>query len=384
MSHRSLLLIPLIFCLVPVLEGSGSEDLSRTIVYTAGEDGYHTFRIPALLATPKGTLLAFSEGRKTSRDDHGDLDLILRRSTDSGKTWGPVELIYEEGGNAKITIGNPCPVVDRTSGKIWLPFCRDNEDVLITYSDDDGKTWAKPRDITGDVKKPHWTWYATGPGVGIQLQRGKHEGRLVIPSDHRESMGEGESAMHSHAFYSDDHGKTWKLGGTVGPHTDECQVVELSDGRLMMNMRNYWGRNGKKPELGNMRALAWSQDGGVSWSKVKFDKTLIEPICQGSMLRYGQLGEGARRNRVLFSNPASRKERVRMTVRMSYDEGESWPIARELHAGPAAYSSLTVLPDGSIGCLYEAGEKLAYESIRFARFSLGWLSKGRDGPLTQD
>ena len=149
-------------------------------------------------------------------------------------------------------------------------------------------------------------------------------------------------------------------------------------------MRNYWGRDGKKPVLGNMRALAWSRDGGVSWSDVKFDKTLIEPICQGSILRYGQLRKGARRNPLLFSNPASRKERFRMTVRLSYDEGKSWPIARVLHAGPAAYSSLSVLPDGSIGCLYEAGEKLAYESIRFARFSLGWLSQGRNGPSTQD
>ncbi len=323
---RRILLIPLIFCVVSVLEGSGSEDPSQTIVYTAGEDGYHTFRIPALLATPKGTLLAFSEGRKTSREDHGDLDLILRRSTDSGKTWGPLEMIYEEGGDAKITIGNPCPVVDQTTGTIWLPFCRNNDDVLITYSDDDGKTWAKPRDITRDVKRPHWTWYATGPGVGIQLQRGKNKGRLVIPCDHRESIGKGEMAMHSHA------------------------------------------------------SLAWSTDGGVSWSNVKFDRTLIESICQGSLLRYSQLGGGAGRSRILFSNPASRKERVRLTVRMSYDEGQSGPITRELHAGPAAYSSLTVLPDGSIGCLYEAGAKLAYESIRFARFSLGWLSQGKDGP----
>ena len=133
-----------------------------------------------------------------------------------------------------------------------------------------------------------------------------------------------------------------------------------------------------------MRALAWSRDGGVSWSKVKFDKTLIEPICQGSILRYGPLAKGAGRNRILFSNPTSRKARVGMTVRMSYDEGESWPISRELHTGPAAYSSLTVLPDGSIGCLYEVGERLAYESIRFARFSLGWLSQGKDGPSSQD
>ena len=175
----------------------------RRDVFVAGTDGYHTFRIPSLLGTPAGTLLAFCEGRKTGRGDHGDLDLVLRRSADGGRTWGPLELVYEEGGDAKITIGNPCPVVDQATGAIWFPFCRDNRDVLVTHSTDDGRTWSKPRDITADVKPKHWGWYATGPGVGIQLQRGPHQGRLVIPCDHREPL-EGRQATVSHCFFSDD------------------------------------------------------------------------------------------------------------------------------------------------------------------------------------
>ena len=138
-------------------------------VFQGGTEGYHTYRIPAIVLTNKNTLLAFCEGRKTGAGDHGDMDLMLRRSTDGGKTWQPMQLVYEEGGDAKITIGNPCPVVERTTGTIWLPFCRNNDRVFITHSTDDGETWAAPAEITGAVKKPDWGWYATGPGHGIQL-----------------------------------------------------------------------------------------------------------------------------------------------------------------------------------------------------------------------
>lgn len=344
----------------------------KTPVFTSGKEGYHTFRIPALLVTKEGTLLAFCEGRKTGRGDHGDLDMVLKRSTDLGKTWEPMRLVHEEGGTAKVTIGNPCPVVDDDTGTIWLPFTRDNDDVFITHSTDDGKTWAKPELITKSVKKPDWTWYATGPGVGIQLRHGPHRGRLVIPCDHRSPI-KGKQVTHSHAIYSDDHGKTWKLGEPVAPYTNECQVVELPDGRLLMNMRNYWGRDGGQKERDRKRALAWSKDSGHSWSDLSFDDGLIEPVCQASLVRHSWADSG-KQSRLLFSNPASTSERHRLTVRQSLDEGKTWANSRLLHPGPAAYSCLAALPDGSVGCLYECGEKNAYETITFARFSLDWLT----------
>lgn len=338
-------------------------------VYTSGKEGYHTFRIPSLLVTKKGTLLAFCEGRKDNRRDHGDIDLIIKRSEDNGKTWSKLSIVYEEGGAKKVTIGNPCPVVDQSTGIIWMPFTRDNDDVLMTHSKDDGKSWSKPVNITADVKKKDWTWYATGPGVGIQLTQGRHQGRLLIPCDHRELL-EGKQVTHSHCFYSDDHGKTWKLGETVAPYTNECQAVELSDGRVMINMRNYWSRTGKRPERGGKRAIAISKDGGHSWGKLSFDQTLIEPVCQASIERYSA-------KKILFSNPASTSKRHQLTVRLSTDSGQTWPKSRVIYAAPAAYSCLAVLPDQTICCLFERGTKSAYEQISLARFDLTWLQQKR-------
>jgi sialidase-1 len=244
-------------------------------------------------------------------------------------------------------------------------------------------------------KQPDWGWYATGPGVGIQLRHGPHAGRLVIPCDHREREN-GEWVMHSHVFFSDDGGQTWQLGGSAGRHTDECQVVELTDGTLLLNMRNYWGTTGKQPENGNRRALAWSKDGGATWSDVQFDAALVEPICQASLLalpvsaqnhpgveqlRDGSAAEGRLAGqsengaRLLFCNPAN-TSRVELTVRLSYDAGRTWPFAQVLNHGPAAYSCLAALPDGRIGCLYERGRQNAYETITFARCALSWLTGG--------
>ncbi len=351
----------------------GENSVERVDVFVSGQEGYHTYRIPAIVATSQQTLLAFCEGRKTSIEDSGDVDLLVKRSSDGGKTWGPLELVHEEGGTAKVTIGNPCPVVDESTGTIWLPFLRNSDDVLLTHSTDDGRSWATPVEITDAVKKRNWYYYATGPGVGIQLSSSAHRGRLVIPSHHSEQIDD-KAVILSHVFYSDDHGQTWQLGDSVGLHTNECQVAELSDGRLIMNMRNYWGRNSEIPERGGMRAVSYSSDGGETWSELEFHKTLVEPVCQASILGYSI--DGTEKQRLLFSNPASSTERHRLTVRLSEDEGRSWANAKILHDGPSAYSCLVILPSGSIGCLYEGGTHNPNEKIIFAQFSSNWLTNG--------
>ncbi len=337
------------------------ESFRQVDVFVSGTEGYHTYRIPGIVLTNEGTLLAFCEGRKTSRSDHGDLDLMLRRSADGGVTWEPMQLVYEEGGAAKITIGNPCPVVDRSSGTIWLPFCRDNDRVFMTKSTDDGKTWAAPIEITDHVKKPEWGWYATGPGHGIQLSTG----RLVIPSDCRDSKGSGDwnKKGHSLIFYSDDHGKAWKLGGVTDAGMNECEVVELADGSLLLSMRQYLGPK--------QRAFSVSADGGLTWSKPEHHPQVHCPVCQSSIQRFTL---PPARNRILYSGPGG-PGRADMTVRLSYDEGKTWPVAKVIYEGSAAYSDLVVLPDQTIGCLYERDN---YGKISFARFTLEWLTDGKD------
>ncbi|MGQ9575066.1 MAG: sialidase family protein [Thermoguttaceae bacterium] len=351
--------------------GAGREAPAiHTDVFVSGTEGYHTFRIPALLLTGKGTLLAFCEGRKTSSADHGDIDLVVRRSTDRGKTWGPIQQVYEEGDTAKITIGNPCPVLDHQTGTIWLPFCRNNDRVFVTRSSDDGQTWASPVEITKHVKRPDWDWYATGPGHGIQLA----SGRLLIPCDHRvRAVGERgpaggwSQAGRSHVVYSDDHGQSWTLGGVADPGTNECQAVELADGAILLSMRQYTGPK--------QRAFAISRDGGRSWSKPELNPQVHCPVCQASIQRLSP--RGAKGDRILYSGPGG-PGRTNMTLRLSDDEGKTWPLARVLYPGPSGYSDLVVLADGSIGCLYERGEKHPYEKITFALVTLGWLTDALD------
>jgi len=355
----------------------------QTEVFISGMDGYHTYRIPSLLVTENGALLAFCEGRKKGRGDSGDIDLLVKRSQDGGKTWSQQQVVWNDGEN---TCGNPCPVVDEQTDTVWLLMTwnrgddteaeikkntsKDTRRVWVTRSDDDGVTWSKPIEITDAAKRPEWRWYATGPGVGIQLQKDPWKGRLVIPCDHSVAPSpDNPTGYNSHTIISDDHGKTWGIGGVIRPQVNECQVVELTDSTLIINMRNY-------DRSKTTRATATSKDGGITWSNVTHDPVLVEPICQASFIRYSWPGRDDK-SCLLFSNPASTSERVKMNVRLSYDEGKTWPVSRVLYPGLSAYSCLAALPDGDIGCLYEAGQKHPYEEIVFAHFSLDWLTKGK-------
>lgn len=345
--------------------------LEQQELFGRGENGYHTFRIPALVCTPGGTLLAFCEGRRAGGGDSGDIAILLRRSQDNGRSWSALQTVWDDPGN---TCGNPCPVVD-ASGAVSLLLTHNlgtdvesriidrtsegTRTVWLSRSTDEGQSWSAPREITGQTKQPDWTWYATGPGAGIQTK----SGRLVVPCDHIEA---GSKKYYSHVILSDDGGENWRLGGsTPEDQVNECEVAELDDGRLLLNMRNY------DPGV-RSRAYAYSDDGGQSWSALTRHPQLIEPICQASMRR----AEGPDGGLLLFSNPASREARANMTVRLSRDGGQSWPHARVLHAGPAAYSCLCVLPDGSVACLYERGDDNPYEKITLAVFDLDWLEKG--------
>ena len=356
---------------------TNATQLTQQDIFVGGQGGYHTYRIPSLIVTKKGTVLAFCEGRKKSGSDTGDIDLLLKRSWDGGKTWGNQQVVWDDGTN---TCGNPCPVVDDETGIIWLLATHNPggatekeitskksngaRTVWLLKSKDDGKNWSAPVNITESVKDTNWNWYATGPGIGIEIQQGRHRGRLVVPCDHS-SGGDTGAEQGSHAIYSDDHGRTWNPGEAVRPKMNECQVVELADGKgtLLLSMRNYL-KEGR-------RAHSISQDGGVTWTAPEPDPALADPVCQASILRYNWPGPGVC-GRILFSNPTS-IHREKMTVRISYDDGKSWPVSKLLYSGPSAYSCLTELPDRTISCLYERGNTNAYEKITFAQFPIAWL-----------
>ncbi len=361
--------------------------IDRRVVFTGGEEGYHTYRIPALLPTPRGTLLAFCEGRRDGRGDSGAIDLLVKRSDDAGATWSPPQIVWRDEAN---TCGNPCPVVDAGTGRILLPMTwnRGNDrgrelhrgtangtrKVYLTHSDDDGKNWSTARDITAQTKDGDWWWYATGPGTAIQIRNGGRVGRIVVPANHT-SRGNGFAA---HAIFSDDGGSSWRRSSIIAPACNESQVVELSGGRLMMNMRSQSFTN---EERTGYRSISFSSDGGETWTPPQFDTHLGDPQVQAGLIRYAWPGEEGG-GMLLFANPSppisrERGERIRMTVRLSRDDGRTWPAKLLIHEGPAAYSSLARLPDGSIGLLYEAGERHAYESIRLARFPADRLEDGR-------
>src|SRR5262245_34278117 len=236
--------IMLAMCLAPALS---TAEVARVTVFKSGEDGYKSYRIPAIVRAANGELLAFAEGRKNGGGDAGDIDIFLKRSKDLGKTWGAMQLVQDEFSDptADVTIGNPTPVVyllePTHPGRIWLPFTRNNRRVFVTHSDDNGLSWSDRRDITETAKNSNWGWYATGPCHGIQLTRGKNAGTLIIPSDHRPAEGDG---WGGHILYSSDHGVTWKVGGVdtrtaASPiHPNENVAVELVGGRIYFNARD--------------------------------------------------------------------------------------------------------------------------------------------------
>jgi sialidase-1 len=357
----------------------GAERIDQTDVFVAGQGGYHTYRIPAIVVATNGAVLAFCEGRKNGAGDAGDIDLVLKRSLDGGKTWEATQLLFDDGTNI---VGCPTPVVDKITGEVFLlttwglgsdiekkvmnGTAAERRRVYVQSSKDNGATWSKPRDISADTMKPHWRWYSTGPVNGIQLTVGAHRGRLLIPANHSvhtnqvvrrtpESSGIA-TTYRSHTLYSDDHGATWKIGAVQDEKTNESTVVELGDGTVLQNMRSYHGQN--------CRAIATSKDGGLTFGPVTLATNLVDSVCQASLFR---LSDG----KILFANPDSKKREM-MRVKISDDgSAENWSRWMTLHEGPAAYSCLAQLSDGTVLCLYECGQKSPYEKIALARFSVG-------------
>ncbi|MGW7268931.1 exo-alpha-sialidase [Streptomyces sp. NPDC054864] len=329
------------------------------------------YRIPALTTSVKGTLLAAYDARPSLGDLPGNIGVVLRRSTDGGTTWQAQQVVRKDA--APKGHGDPSLLVDRTTGRIFVFYAssvnrgfpgsgtgndESDPDILqadYSYSDDDGVTWTHRR-ITGQLKDPAWAGLFASSGEGIQLRRGPHKGRLI-----QQYAVRVDGANYAASAYSDDHGATWKMGNPVGPGGDENKTVELSDGRIMLNNRS-------KP----YRTVAYSTDGGVNYTPFEQDTRLTDPANNASVMRYDAEAPASHRQSswLLFSNTDDATARRNLTLRMSCDDGRTWPIRKVVEPGSAAYSTLTKLPNGRVGLLYERGD---YDHITYASFDLDWL-----------
>jgi len=355
-----------------------SADPSPTsIVFDISTIGkYPSIRIPALICTAKGTLVASIEARNDHKDQAGN-DLLVSTSSDNGKTWTKTEVAYEQGDDS---LNNPCLVQETKSGTIFLfyqvfptgtkesggglkPGPKGQHRIAYISSKDEGRTWSKPVDVTAEIKPAEAITTASGPGCGIQLQNGKYKGRLIIPFNSQGPKG----VFINWIAYSDDAGKTWKRGHDVPQdkiRLNEVQVCETSGGGIYLNSRQSVGTGGRK--------VAWSTDGGENWTTAIEDKNLPEPVCQGSVLTIP--GE---KIRLVFLNPQGEpagKGRKKGVIRLSSDDGKTWEKSRVLVPGPFAYSSMALMKDGRVGVLYEQANTSA--QVFFISVDIPWIEKG--------
>ena len=366
-------------CLLPANDASAQgQTLLYTVPFKAGEGGARIYRIPAIWWLPKKPLMAFAERRTEQRRMMGDVDIVLRRSFDQGQTWEPMQILADLD---RDTCGNPCVVQDASNGRLWLAFTRSrNQDteeeivaakvpgtqVWITHSDDDGATWAAPRDISATGRKANWGWYGTGPGHGLFLRGGTAKpDRLFIPSYHTEG-----GVYRTHGLFSDDHGETWQLGADAAEHTSEPQVIEMDSHTLLMNARTISGH-------GEHRTLVVSKDRGATWRPAEGMAPLPENKCQGFIYRCFRNGSNGEFDWI-FSQPAS-TGRTSVTAWISEDDGKTWPSAQMLWSGPSAYTAMVRVQGGLVGMLIECGTKDVYEQIAFVKFAPEWL-KSRKAP----
>ena len=393
---------PAALCLlVAITTGSRAAEpmMEKVDLWKSGEGGYKIYRIPGMVVTKAGTVLAYTEARRHTGGDWDTIDIVMRRSTDGGKTFSPQQVIAhspdvprstvalerQQGKPDDITYDNPVMIADK-SGAVHLLFCREYMRVFYMRSNDDGQTFSSAVDITPalDGYRPDYAWrvVATGPGHGIQMAKG----RLIVPI--WMALGTGGNGHHpsvNSTIYSDDGGKSWHRGDIAVPSTaetpdpNETTAVQLANGPVMLNVRVVSDKN--------RRVVVTSKDGAHKWSAPRFQEDLPDPICFASIVRLSTKKNGGR-NRLLFSNPdnltradgksSTSKDRRNLTISLSYDEGQSWPLKKALEPGSAGYSDLAVSPDGTIWDLYEAGGAFPNERLVLAHFNLDWLTDGKD------
>lgn len=380
--------VPLIFALIQVLFQFQPASAQETVVFKGGQEGHAIYRIPAIIDLPNGELIAFAEGRVNGSDDFGDVNLVMKRSSDQGKSWSGIQTLLDFD---SLQAGNPAPVVDlfdpnHPKGVIYLFYNTGNNheydirmnrgvrEVWMMKSFDLGKSWEKPENITLQVHKPNnpdfnpeyknpadWRHYANTPGHAFQFKNGKFKGRIYVAANH--SVGnpqENFAEYQAHGFFTDDHGKSFQVSESIQfPGSNESIAAELSSDRMIMSIRN------QKGDI-RSRILAFSSNGGQSWDEAYFEENLPDPVCQGSIL---DLGMKDGKTILAHSNNANETDRNQLTVKISFDEGKTWELTIPIdYTGDpsklpwTAYSDLVKLGENSLGIIYERDN---YQEIIF-------------------
>ena len=314
-----------------------------SIVFTRGENGYFCIKIPSILTTSRGTLLAFGEARMFSCSDYTQTDIVYKRSLDNGQTWSDLKVLYRGEGNGNYSrVGNIAPVQLKYNQRILIPFCKNNLIVMQTYSDDDGLTFAQP-EIIPNVTQPEWTWVGLGPPGGLLLQ----SNRILIPSYYSTQKNDNGLFSTGYVILNDHNGQIdkWYLGGKFHYEAyfpNECQAVEFvpTNNSILINARS----------LGEERIGIYSNDGGLTFNRIKLLKTLVQPLtgCEGSMVYH-------QKTQQLFYTGLAETSYIRTNLSLytSADQGENWTFVKTIYPGSSSYSSLTIMNDQSIGLLYE-------------------------------
>ena len=357
-------------------------------VFVSGTEGYKSFRIPATIRLPNKDLLAFCEGRVNGASDFGNVDIVMKSSRDNGKTWSALQIIVDAD---SLQASNCAPVVDTNDpaypqGRIFLFYNTGNNNegqvrrgnglrqVWYKTSIDNGQTWSEGINITAEVHRPKepqfnpdynfaedWRSFANTPGHAMQFQKGKYKGRIFVAANHSQGDPKKDFTDYvANGYYTDDHGKTFRISDNVNiAGSNESTAAELSHDKLMMNSRN---------QRGDVRAriVSISSDGGATWDTTYFDKTLIDPVNEGSILT---LGSKNGKNIIAFCNAADVKSRNNLTLRISYDDGKTWKRSYKIDGSDTnskkdytAYSDLVKLSKKNIGVLYERND---YKEIVF-------------------
>ena len=342
-----------------------SQPIWHSLEADPGLADYDMIGAEQLVLTKNSSILSFAEATKCApgalgcEDNAGHHDIIVKRSDDGGASFGKAVLVHSESNaTAQIVIGNAAAVMDESTGRIYIFMCRNNTDVLLSHSDDNGDSWATVKDVTAVLKRPDWGWIAT-TFSGIQLKRqpasSGRNGRLVVCCDHQDHYDQvngNTTWSYSHVIISDDAGKTWRIGGNSSRTTNECAIAELANGTIVMNSRNYVGVKGVLPGVGTHavhRAISWSADGGDSFTPAYFPPSLPESIVEGAMTT------DAAGKMLVFTHPANPHNRDHETVYSSIDAGVTWEPALLLDANYSSYSGIIRLPNGSYAVQYNTG-----------------------------